>query len=181
MGFEPYVQNISRYSRTFDPIMPNAFVSPFYFMAANTTGVQGDALQYSSTIEDTVQIATSGIASYQIAGFLMQDVKQLDTGSLKGWRNPNNSIVNVGDNVGILQTNGPAMTKRYSGTPTLLNQLTVDPSASGKLIVYTGSNNTTGQIAIVEAVSSSATPTVEPSQYGGTAAPDFIRIRINCF
>lgn len=175
MGYEPYQQNVQRYARTFDSLNPNAFVSPFFFMAAATTGVAGDVVKYST--EDTVAIATSGTLNYQVAGFLMQDVKDLDAGSVKGYRNPNKSVANLGDSVGVLQGGGPAMTKRYVGTPAVGNRLAVDKLNSGKLEVY-ASTQTGDPIAIVEAVTSSATPTVEPTQFTGTAAPDFIRIRI---
>jgi len=179
MAFEPYVQNISRYARTFDPLMPNAFVAPFFFMAAGTTGVAGDVVQYGAA-DDTVTTAVSGVKQIAIAGFLMQKVSNLDAGSLKGWRNPNNSEANLGDNIGVLQSNGPAMTKRYVGTVARGNQLVVERTGTGQLeATYALAGGDV--MAVVEASTTSATPTIEPSQYGSAISPDFIRIRITAF
>lgn len=177
MGYEPYSQNVSRYGRTFDALDPNAFIAPFFFMKANTTGVAGDLVQYETT-EDTVGPAVSGILLYNVAGFLMQDVKDLDAGAVRGWRNPNNSVEHLGGSVGVLQSNGPAMTKRYVGTPAIGTRLTSAKDGRGKLETYHATQNTGDAVAVVEAVVSSDTPTVEPAQFTGTAAPDFIRIRI---
>lgn len=176
MGYEPYVNTPSRYARTFQSLNPAAFIGNF-FMLANTTGVAGDLMKYSS--EDTVTLTTSGVAAYQIAGFLMQDVKDLDAGSVKGYRSPFNTVEHLGGSVGILQQNGPALTKRYVGSPAVGARLQAAPLAgdTGKLATY-AALNTGDPIAVVEAVTSSDTPTVEPAQFSGTAAPDFIRIRI---
>jgi len=182
MGYEPYIQNISRYSRTFDPLGPNKFTAPFFFMAAATTGVAGDLVSYSATIENTVSQAASGVALTSLAGFLMQDVKNLDAGALKGWRNPNNSVVNLGDNVGVYQDNGPILTKRYvSAGATLGVTLTSAADGNGRLQATSATTNTGAAVGVIEAVTSTATPTIEPSQYGTAAAPDFIRVRIYAF
>ena len=179
MSFQPYVQNISRYSRTFDPLSPNAFVAPFYFMAGTVTGVAGDVVQYG-TQDDTVTTAVSGVASTSVAGFLMQAVLNLDSGALKGWRNPNNSVANVGDNVGVLQSNTPCLTKRYIGSLVRGNAVTVDASGTGQLVV-TSAGNTGPTLGVVEATTTTTTPTVEPSQYGTAISPDFIRVRVTIF
>lgn len=175
MAFEPYLQNIQRYSRTFNPITPNAFVSPFYFMAAATTGVCGDVVSYST--EDTITIATSGALRHQIAGFLMQDVKDLDAGPVKGYRNYNNTVEHLGGNVGVLQSNGVAETKRYAGSPAVGARLCV--AVGGHLRTYGSSTLETGDpLAVVEATVGSATPTIEPQQFSTAGGPDWIRIRI---
>ncbi len=177
MAYEPYQNNVRRYARTFDVVDPNAFIAPFFFMKAATTGVAGDAVIYAtSSPEDTVDIATSGALKYQLAGWLMQDVKDLDAGPLKGWRNPNNSVEHLGGNVGVYQGGGTVYTKRYNGSPAYRDRLCVNDS-TGKFTVFTALM--AGDVlGVVEAVAGAATPTVEPSQFGGTAAPDFIRVRL---
>lgn len=175
MAYEPYSQNIKRYARTFDVIDPVAFIAPFFFMKASTTGVAGDAVIYS-TAEDTVDIATSGALKYQLAGYLMQDIKDLDAGPLKGWRNPNNSVEHLGGNVGVYQGGGTVFTKRYNGTPAFKDRLCVNTS-DGRLTVFT-SLMAGDVLGTVESVAGAATPTVEPTQYTGTAGPDFIRVRL---
>lgn len=177
MGFEPYVNNISRYSRTFDTLDPNAFIAPFFFMAASTTGVAGDVVIYKTTGEDTLAPAASGALVHQIAGFLMQDVKDLDAGPVKGWRNPNNSVENLGGNVGVLQSNGPAVTKRYLGSPAYRDRLCVGQS-EGQLRTYGGSLETGDPLAIVESLTSHVTPSIEPTQYSTSGGNAWIRIRI---
>lgn len=177
MAYQPYQQNIHRYARTFDVVDPNAFIVPFFFMAAATTGVAGDVIAYSTTVEDTVTTVSSGALKYQIAGFLMQDIKDLDAGPLKGWRNPNNSVEHLGGNVGIWQGGGVAFTKRYVGTPAFGNRLCVNTS-DGNLSVFTALM--AGDVlGVVEATTSSATPTIEPQQYTAGIGPDFIRVRIS--
>lgn len=177
MAYQPYSQSIKRYARTFDVVDPNAFIAPFFFMAAATTGVAGDTVAYSSTQEDTVTTVTSGALKYQIAGWLMQDIKDLDAGPLKGWRNPNNSVEHLGGNVGVFQGGGSVFTKRYNGTPAFGNRLVVNDN-SGNLSVFTALM--TGDVlGVVEAAASSATPTIEPQQYTAGIGPDFIRVRLS--
>lgn len=176
MGYEPYVNTPSRYARTFQAISPVHNLGNF-FMAANTTGVAGDLVKYS-TADDEITVATSGISAYQVAGFLMQDVKDLDAGAVKGYRNPYNTVEHLGGSVGVLQTNSIALTKRYVGTPTVGTRLTSAKLLNGQLETYSATANTGDPVAVVEAVTSSDTPSVEPAQFTGTAAPDFIRIRI---
>lgn len=174
MAFEPNLNNVVRYSRTFNVLDPNAAISPFYFMAAATTGVAGDVVKYD-TQADTVAIAASGALSHEIAGFLMQDVKDLDGGVVKGYRNLNNSVVNYGDNVGIWQGRGTAETKRYYGTaPAVGNRLCV--GTAGQLRVYGGALEVGDPIAVVEATVGSAT--VEPQQLSTAGGNSFIRIRV---
>ncbi len=176
MGFEPYVNIISRYSRTFQVMTPNAFIAPFYFMKAAVTGVAGQVLKYD-TLEDTVTVAGSGVTRDQVAGFLMQDVKDLDAGPVKGYRNLQQTVENLGGNIGVLQgSNNVCLTKAYTGSPALSNKLTV--ASNGYLRVYGSAALETGDpIAIVEATVSSTTPTIEPQQLTASNSPDWIRVR----
>lgn len=175
MGYEPYLQNVARYSRTFNVRTPNHFIAPFFFMAANTTGVAGHVLKYSTT-EDTVQIATSGTLRHQVAGFLMQDVKDLDAGAVKGYRNLNNTVEHLGGNVGVAQGNFTADTKQYNGTPAVGDRLAVAKDNSGNVETY-ASTQTGDAIAVVEATVSSAQVSLEPQQFSSTGGNAFIRIR----
>ena len=176
MGYQPYLQNVTRYGRTFQVVNPNHFVTPFYFMAASTTGVAGHVVKYD-TQEDTIAIATSGSKAYEVAGFLMQDIKDLDAGPVKGYRNLNKTVENLGGNVGVLQGPGNVcFTKQYNGSPALGNRLTVAGDNSGNLAVYS-TLMTSDPIAVVEATVSSVQPSIEPQQYSTTGGKNFIRIR----
>jgi hypothetical protein len=163
-----------RYSRSFDVVNPQAFTSPFFFMAASTSGSAGQVVMYDTT-EDTVKIATSGLDKFQVAGFLMQDVKDLDAGPVKGYRNLNNTTANMGDPVGVHQGYGVAFTKIYAGSPALKDKLGVN--GNGYLYSTSGNVAQSDILAVVEAVASSLTPSNEPSQTGASAT-DYIRIRI---
>lgn len=177
MGFSHYGEIAQRYSRTFNVADPNVVNKSFYFMAASTTGVAGDVVQYD-TAEDTIAIATSGSRRDQVAGFLMQDVKDLDAGAVKGYRNMNNSVEHLGGNVSVLQDNTIAFTKRYLGTPAVGDRLMLDELDSGKLMTF-DANNDGFELARVEATTSADTPNVEPTQLSsGGLAEDWIRIRI---
>jgi hypothetical protein len=174
----PYWNNIpQRYARSFDVADVNFVGSPFFFMKANTTGVAGQLLKYETT-EDTVSIATSGIKAYQVAGFLMQDVKDLDGGAVKGYRNLNNTVANLGDNVTVAQGKFIAFTKAYTGTVAAGDRLQVSKAGDGYLEAYSATN-TGDVVAVAEAVSSSVTPTIEPQQLASASGKDFIRIRVN--
>ncbi len=176
MGYEPNLQNVQRYGRTFNVRTPNHFIAPFFFMAAATTGVAGHVLKYAAT-EDTVQIATSGLLKHQLAGFLMQDVKDLDAGAVKGYRNLNNTVENLGGNVGVAQGQFTADTKQYIGTPAVGDRLQVASDNSGNLAVY-NALVTGDPIAIVEATVSSATVSIEPQQFAAASTGNaFIRIK----
>jgi hypothetical protein len=159
MGTPTNTNFARRYARSFDVVNPQAFVSPFFFMAASTTGVAGQVVKYGST-EDTVTQATLGDTRFQIAGFLMQDVKDLDAGPVKGYRNLQNTVANLGDPVGVLQGSAIAFTKAYNGTPAAKDVLVAD--TNGYLAVGSGSG--VNILAIVEAIASSTTPSNEPSQ-----------------
>lgn len=164
-----------RYARSFDVINVNFVGSPFFFMHAATTGVAGMVMAYD-TVEDYVNVATSGTTNYSVAGFLMQDVKDLDSGAVKGYRNLNNTVANLGDNVTIAQGNFAAFTKTYNGSPAFGNQLQVSTTRPGYLEAYAASN-TGSVIAIVEAINSPQSPTIEPPQLATTVTgPQFIRI-----
>lgn len=176
MGYEPYLNNVKRYSRTFNVRTPNHFVSPFFFMTANTTGVAGHVLRYSSTGEDTVIIATSGTKNYQVAGFLMQDVKDLDAGAIKGYRNLNNTVENLGGNVGVAQGYFVADTKQYNGAPGLGDRLAVAKDNSGNLETY-AATQTGDPIAVVESLVSPNQVSLEPTQFSTAGGNVFIRIK----
>ncbi len=175
MPFNPNLQIPQRYGRTFQTLALNPKVSPYFFMAAATTGVAGDVVKYHSSLEDTVDIAASGVTREEIAGFLLQDVKDLDAGAIKGWRNLNNTIANLGDNVGVLQDNIVAETKRYIGSPAYKAVLGV--GAAGQLRVFNSGDNG-DPIAVVEAVTSSVPTGTEPQQLASSSGKEFIRIRI---
>ncbi len=162
-----------RYARSFDVVNPQAFVSPFFYMASATTGSAGQVVKYGST-EDTVAIAGTGETKFAVAGFLMQDVKDLDAGPVRGWRNLNNTVANLGDPVGVLQGFGVAFTRIYSGS------MAVGTKLGSNSVGYLASTNDSGVqvLAVVEAVTSSLTPSGnEPSQTGSSVT-DYIRIRI---
>jgi len=142
-------------------------------MASSTTGVAGQAVEYGST-EDTVTLAGASTHRHQLAGFLMQNVKDLDAGPVKGYRNLNNSEADLGDSVGVLQGAAVAFTKTYKGSPAAKDLLSTD--AEGYLIVNSATSGTE-IVAIVEAITSSATPSIEPTQTS-TTPTDYIRIRI---
>ncbi len=180
MGFEPYLNNVRRYGRTFQVLNPDHFVSPFYFMVAATTGVAGHVVQYHATQEDTVQLAVSGILKHQVAGFLLQDVKDLDAGPVKGYRNKNNTVENLGGNVGVmpLQPGSVCYTKQYTGTMTLGIRLTSAKNAGGNLEAYSATVNTGDPLAVVEAVTGSAQVSLEPQQLSAASGNAFIRIRV---
>ena len=171
--FNPYLQNVQRYSRTFQVLNPNHFISPFFFMAAATTGVAGQVVKYG-TVESSVTTAGSGVKNYQVAGFLMQDVKDLDAGPIKGYRNLNNTVANLGDQVGVLVGPGnAALTKAYNGTPAVGDRLCV--GANGYLETWVAAN-TGDPIAVVEASGDAATTSLEPTQFTA-AGTSYIRIR----
>lgn len=178
MPFNPNLNNVKRYSRTFLIENPNHFVSPFYFMVAATTGVAGHVVKYTAGKEDTVSLATSGTLAYQVAGFLMQDVKDLDAGAIKGYRQFNNTVENLGGNVGVLQGPGNVcLTRQYNGSPAYLDRLAVAKDNSGNLETY-ASTQTGDPIAIVESVASAAQPTIEPTQFAtGGNGNAYLRIR----
>lgn len=175
MGYEPYLNNVKRYSRTFNVRTPNHFISPFFFMAAATTGVAGHVMIYSTTIEDTVTIAASGALKHTIAGFLTQDVKDLDAGAIKGYRNLNNTVENLGGNVGIAQGQFIADTKQYNGSPALGARLCVNDS-TGNLSTYT-SLMTGDPIAVVESLVAPNQVSLEPQQFSAASGNVFIRIK----
>jgi len=162
----------SRYSRSFNVLGQNPRISPLFSMAAATTGVAGDVLAYNT--EDTVVPASSGALRYQVAGFSMQDVKNLDSGAVRGWRNLNNTVANLGDFIGVLQSNELAETKRYTGTPADFANLCVD--SVGMLRTKTALD-TGDYFAVVESTVSSIPQATEPSQFG-TSATNYIRIKI---
>ena len=170
----PYTVTPVRYARTFEAVNLNQYLSPFYFMKAATTGVAGHALRYH-TDEDYVDIAVSGMLKHQFAGFLMQDVKNLDGGAIKGYRNPNNTVEQNGGNVGVAQGFVVAFTKQYNGSPARGDRLCVNDS-TGNLTIYS-SLMTGDPIAVVEATSSSVAPTVEPQQLSSASGNAFIRIK----
>lgn len=173
--FNPYLQNVQRYARTFQVLNPDHFVNPFFYMAANTTGVAGQVVKYGAA-EGSVEIAASGTQNYQVAGFLMQDVKDLDAGPVKGYRNLNNTVANLGDPVGVLVGAGNiCLTKCYLGSPAVGDRLAVAKNGNGYLETY-AATQTGSPIAIVEAVSTAAITSLEPTQFSsaGTAP---IRIR----
>lgn len=178
MPFNPDINNVKRYSRTFSVLNPNHFVAPFYFMVSATTGVAGHVLKYTAGAEDTVSIATSGSLRNEIAGFLMQDVKDLDAGPIKGYRQFNNTVEDLGGNVGVLQgTNNVCLTRQYNGSPAYRDRLAVAKDNSGNLETY-ASTQTGDAIALVEAVASASQPTGEPTQFAtGGNGNAYIRIR----
>ncbi len=178
MPFNPNLNNVKRYARTFSVLNPEHFVAPFYFMVANTTGVAGHVLQYTAGQEDTVSIATSGALRHTIAGFLMQDVKDLDAGPIKGYRQFNNTVEQLGGNVGVLQgSNNVCLTKQYVGSPAYRDRLAVATDNSGNLQTY-AATQTGDPIAVVEAVASAVAPTIEPTQLNPSQAGNaYIRIR----
>lgn len=178
MPFNPEINNVTRYARTFIVRNPNHFVAPFYFMVANTTGVAGHVLQYTAGAEDTVSIAQSGALRENIAGFLMQDVKDLDAGPIKGYRQFNNTVEDLGGNVGVLQgSNNVCLTKQYNGSPAYRAKLAVAKDNSGNLETY-AATQTGDAIAVVEAVAGAAAPTIEPTQLSPSNAGNaYIRIR----
>ena len=171
-----WIQQVQRYSRSFEYVNTNAFVSPFFFMAANTSGLAGAVLQYG-TLEDTVMIAVSGVS--QSAGFLTQDVKDLDSGAVKGYRNLNNTVENLGGPVGVLQGPGQVcFTRVYVGAPAYKDTLTVSSnSADGGAVATKGATWTSASIAVVEAVNSSQSITLETQQFSTTGNQAYIRIR----
>lgn len=173
MGTPTNTNFARRYSRSFDVVTPQSFTSPFFFMAAATTGSAGQVVKYGAT-EDTVEIAGLNATRYQVAGFLQQDVKDLDAGPVKGYRNLNNTVANLGDPVGVLQGFGVAFTKIYSGTPAVGQTLT--SAANGYLL--TGVASGIDVLAVVEAVTSSISPSNEPAQTAAAAGNNYIRIRI---
>lgn len=176
MGFTPNTFAPSRKARTFNYLDPNAFVSPYFFMAAATTGVAGDLLEYdTASAVDTVKIATSGAQRQALAGFLTQDVKDLDSGAVRGWRNLNNSTANLTDNIGVLQSNGLIETTEYDGTLARGNRVAVGPLGNGNLAAY-AALDTGAVLGVVEAIGTQAS-SIEPSQFGSTAK-DLVRIRI---
>lgn len=170
--------NPTRYGRTFQVLSLNPNISPFYYMAAATTGVAGDVLKYTgSANEETVSQATSGALRHELAGFLLQDVKDLDAGAVRGYRNLNNTVANLGDNVGVLQDNVLAETKRYTGTVAVGDRLTVHKE--GILRKYGVAALEGGDpIAVVEATVSSVPQTTEPAQLSSSSGNNFIRIRV---
>ena len=133
-------------------------------------------MEYNTAAEvDTVKIATSGALQDAIAGFLTQDGKDLDSGAVRGWRNLNNSTVNYGDNVGILQSNGLIETTRVVGTLSRGNKVQVADAGTGKLQAY--DSLTAGAVLGVVEAASVAASSNEPAQ--GTATADsLVRIRI---
>lgn len=171
-----YTNVAKRYSRTFEVSSTNKFESPFFVLAASTTGTAGQVVAYD-TPEDVVKIAVSGSKNYQIAGFLLQDVKDLDGGNLKGYRNLNNTVVNYGDSVGVFQGGGVAYTKVYQGSCTLGTRLTVSSDGRGFLEPFTALV-TADVIGVVEAVTSSKAPSNEPQQFSSASGNDWIRVRI---
>jgi hypothetical protein len=175
----PLWNNIpQRYARSFDVADVNFTASPFFFMKANTTGVAGQVLQYDTT-EDYVTTAQSGVKAYAVAGILMQDIKDLDGGAVKGYRNLNNTVDNLGANVLVAQGNFVGFTKTYVGTVALGNRLQVSAVTPGYLAAY-AATNTGDVLGVVEAVSSSTTPTIEPQQLAsGSTGNDFIRVRFS--
>jgi len=140
-----------------------------------TTGLAGDVLSYST--EDTVTTAPSGSLRHQFAGFLLQDVKDLDAGSVRGWRNLNNTVANLGDNVGVLQSNESCETKRYTGTIAVGDRLQVAKGGQGKLEAFSATN-TGDAIAVVESTVSSIPVGTEPQQLAAGAGVNYIRIRV---
>lgn len=179
----PYVPNTfspSRKFRTFQTLSPTNTISPFYFMIAATTGVAGHALKYSTTDETVVQIATSGLLTYQFAGFLTQDVKDLDGQGVRGYRNLNSFTANLGDSVGVAQSNGLYETAQYNGTPTLGQRLCVNDS-TGNLTVYSALM-TGDPLAVVEATVGSVPTRLEPQQFSSAnTGNNLIRIRVYAF
>lgn len=176
MGFEPYLQNVQRYSRTFNVRTPNTFISPFFFMQGTQTGVAGHVVKYGTAGEDSITLATSGAKVSDIAGFLMQDVKDLDAGAVKGYRNLNNTVENLGGNVGVAQGSFVADTKQYNGTPAFKDKLAVAKDNSGNLETY-AATQTGDAIAVVEATVGSAQVSLEPTQFSTAGGNTFIRIR----
>ncbi len=175
MPYNPNTFIPTRYGRTFQVLNQNPRISPMYFMAAATTGCAGDVLAYG--VEDTVAPAVSGALRHQIAGFLLQDVKDLDAGAVRGWRNLNNTVANLGDNIGILQSNELCETKRYTGSPAVKDRLCVD--SVGQLRTYGSSSLETGDpIAVVESTVSSVPVATEPQQKSTSGGPNFIRIKV---
>lgn len=176
MGFQPNTSYPTRYARTFNWLDPNAFVSPYFFMTASTTGVAGDLVEYNTAVEvDTIKIATSGALRSAIAGFLTQDVKDLDGGAVRGWRNLNNSVANLSDNVGVLQSNGLIETTRVEGTLSRGNTVQASANSNGRLQAV--DSLTAGTVlGVVEAASVRASSN-EPAQ-GSATADSLVRIRI---
>ncbi len=171
--------NPSRYGRSFNVLSQYINIAPFFFMASAQTGVAGDVLQYNGTNEESVTLAASGIVRHQIAGILLQDVKDLDAGAVRGWRNLNNSVANLGDNVGVLQGPVPflAETKRYTGSVTLFGRLQVAKAGQGQLEAFSATN-TGDAIAVVEATVSSVPQSTEPAQLSSSSGNNFIRIKV---
>ena len=173
--FNPYLQNVQRYARTFQVLNPNHFVNPFFYMGALQTGLAGEVVKYG-TVEGSVEKATSGVLGYQVAGFLMQDVKDLDAGPVKGYRNLNNTVANVGDPVGVLVGAGNiCLTKCYTGSPAVGTRLQVSKTVGGFLEAYSATN-TGDVVAVVEAVSTAAITSLEPTQFTSAGVAP-IRIR----
>ncbi len=181
MPYNPNTVTPQRYGRTFQVLSLNPNISPYYFMAAATTGVAGDLLKYHATDEETVQLATSGTLRHQFAGFLLQDVKDLDAGAVRGWRNLNNTVANLGDNVGVLQDNALCETKTYTGSVAVGQRLVTAPAGQGKLVTYNSAINTGDPIAVVEAVTASVPQSTEPQQLSTSSGNNFIRIRVYNF
>ncbi len=177
MGFEPNLNPVQRYSRTFNPLEPVFLSSPFFFMTAGVTGVAGDVLAYTAT-QDTVNLAASGALRHELAGFLMQDVKNLDAGPVKGYRNYQNSVENLGGNVGVMKSNVLAETTRVVGTPAIGTRLATAKDGKGKLEAYNAASNNGDPIAVVEANAGVNSASVEPQQFATATAPTFFRIRI---
>lgn len=173
MSFNPNTFSPSRYARTFNALDPNAFVSPFFFMAAATTGVAGQVVAYDLTgDEETVTIADGIVGPSGVAGFLVQDVKDLDAGAVRGWRNLNNSTANLGDNVGVLQSNGVVETTSYNGTPVRGDVVALGPN--GLLTT----DHSTDPIGRVEATVDSVPASREPAQTSTAGGNSLIRVRV---
>lgn len=182
MAFEPNTLRPRRATRNFD-VLKGGIVNPNFFMKASTSGVAGQALKYDTT-ENTVDIAAARTSRYMLAGFLLQDVRDLS--ALNGYRNwTANSVANFGDAVGVVQGPTLVMTRTYVGSPVVGDLLEVD--ANGYLAVSTVALNATSasglHVGIVEAVQDGELnpgTNIEPSQ-GGQTTPsnrNFIRVKL---
>ena len=176
-----------RPSRNFVVVSQNAMINSQFFMKASTSGVAGMFMKYDTGENFLDVVTTAQISRWNGAGFLLNDVRDLS--ALAGRRNwTYDSVENFGGPVSVVQGPAVAMTRTYTGSPTLGQFLENGTTGYLAATSLTGSGLanalTSGMIlAVVEAASDSQLnpdARIEGTQTGQLTPSNrnFIRIRI---